>query len=59
MTVGISILVQGFEKCDYYLNRKKSNYQINSILWNIKRDCAECLKNAINLLVPSMYKMNF
>jgi hypothetical protein len=34
----------------YYLNRKRSKYELTGILWKIKHYAA-CLKNAPNLLV--------
>jgi hypothetical protein len=40
------------------LNKKRYNYEIKRILWEQNRDCAECLKYAVNFFVL-IYKMNF
>jgi len=42
--VGIYMLERGLQKCGYYLNRKRQNYEINVVLWEIKQRFAACPK---------------
>jgi hypothetical protein len=42
---------QVYEICEHYLNRKRSNDEISSILWKIKQQSCSMSSNAADFLV--------